>query len=152
MEKTHSASCYDKTEFMWLLNGRCIDFKWFWRMNWTGYSNDSAYIDFTCDWNGHCVFAQKWWTLTQWWMGCMAQREESGASRWSVEVVLKSSDVYSWERDEVSTSSDCDVIIVAECTWKIHIGEIGHVLSSFIVNENYSQEWCDEDSRMCNYH
>ena len=31
----------------------------------------------------------------------------------SVEVRLKSSDVYSWKRDEVSTSSDCDVILVA---------------------------------------
>ena len=55
MEKTQSASCYDKTECTWLLNGRCIDFKWFWKMNWTDYSNNSAYTDFACDWNGHCV-------------------------------------------------------------------------------------------------
>ena len=47
--------------------------------------------------------------------------------RRAVETILKSSDVYSWERDEVSTASDCDVILVVECLWKIHIGETGHV-------------------------
>ena len=67
------------------------------------------------------------------WMGsgccglCVAQREESCAYRWSVELVLESSDVYWWERDEVSTSCDCDVIPVLECPWKIHISETGHV-------------------------
>ena len=68
------------------------------------------------------------WVL--WWMGsrCVAQREESGTSRWSVELVLKSSDVYSWERDEVSTIL-CDVSFILKCIFwrKIHIGETGHV-------------------------
>ena len=54
------------------------------------------------------------------------KERESRASRWSVEVALKSSDVYSWERDEVSTIL-CDVILVLECMWKNHIGETGHV-------------------------
>ena len=31
------------------------------------------------------------------------------------------------EGGEVSTSSDCDVILVLECKWKIHIGETGYV-------------------------
>ena len=34
------------------------------------------------------------------------------------------------ERDEVSTSSDCDIMFVmpvVERTWKIYIGETGHV-------------------------
>ena len=31
------------------------------------------------------------------------------------------------ERGEVSTASDCDVILVVKCFWKIHIGETGHV-------------------------
>ena len=47
--------------------------------------------------------------------------------RWPVETILKSSDVYSWERDEVSTSSDYDVPLVLECIWKIHVGKTGHV-------------------------
>ena len=71
-------------------------------------------------------------------------------SQWSIEEALKSSDVYSWERSEVSTSSDCDVILVVECTWKNHIGETGHVWASFIMDENHSQEWCDEDNGMWN--
>ena len=58
--------------------------------------------------------------------GCVAQRGESRASRLS-EVVAKSPDVYSWERDEVSTSSDGDVSLIVECIWKIHVGETGHV-------------------------
>ena len=28
---------------------------------------------------------------------------------------------------EESTASDCDVVLVLECAWKINIGEIGHV-------------------------
>ena len=54
-------------------------------------------------------------------------KEYSSASRWSIEEALKSPNVYSWERDEESTSSDCDVLLVMECIWKIHIGETGHV-------------------------
>ena len=51
---------------------------------WTGpaiptilYTLISLAIGMTIVW----VFAQKWWTLTRWWMGCVAQREESRASR-----------------------------------------------------------------------
>ena len=51
----------------------------------------------------------------------------------------------------MSTACDGDVILVVECIWKIHIGETGHVYSSFIVDENHFQERCDEDSRMWNY-
>ena len=40
---------------------------------------------------------------------------------------IERSNVYSWERDEVSTSSNCDVILVLECPWKIHISETRHV-------------------------
>ena len=58
-------------------------------------------------------------------------KEYSSTSQWSFEVALKSADVYSWQRDEMSTSSDCDVILVLECIWKNHIGEIGHVYISF---------------------
>ena len=65
------------------------------------------------------------------WTGssCVWHKEESRASRWSVEVVLKSSDVYSWERNEVSTASDCDVILVLEClsAYQSDSGETGHV-------------------------
>ena len=42
-------------------------------------------------------------------------------------VTFQCSNVYLSERDEVSTSSDCDVILVVECIWKIHIVETGHV-------------------------
>ena len=42
-------------------------------------------------------------------------------------MTSQGSNVYLSEIHEVSTSSDCDVILVGECTWKIHIGEIGHV-------------------------
>ena len=34
------------------------------------------------------------------------------------------------EGDEMSASYDCDVILVVECLWKIHIGETRHVYSS----------------------
>ena len=55
------------------------------------------------------------------------------------------------ERDEVSTAGDGDVVLVLECSlWKNHIGETGHVYSSFIVDGNHSQERCDEDYRMWN--
>ena len=58
-------------------------------------------------------------------------RRKDGATiviwRWPVKTVLESSDVYGWERDEISTADDCDVILVVECLWKIHIGETGHV-------------------------
>ena len=85
---------------------------------------------FPCSHSDNALSNAAEWALR--WMGsgccgCVAQREESRASWWSVEVVLKSADVYSWERDEGSTSSDCNVTLVAECLWKIHIGETGHV-------------------------
>ena len=86
---------------------------------------------FPCSHSDNALSNAAEWALR--WMGsgccglCVAQREESRASRWSVEVALKSSDVYSWERDEVSTSCDCDVILVVERIRKIHIGETGHV-------------------------
>ena len=61
-------------------------------------------------------------------VGVWHKERESRASWWSVEEALKSSDVYSWERDEVSTSCDCDVILVAECIpSEKHISETGHV-------------------------
>ena len=51
-------------------------------------------------------------------------KDYSSTSRWSLEVASKSSDVYSWERNEVSTSSDCDVILVL----KRIIGRQSHVV------------------------
>mgnify|MGYP006924630457 FL=1 len=39
----------------------------------------------------------------------------------------------------MSTSNDCDVMIVVEYVWQIYIVEFGHVYTSFIVYENYSQ-------------
>ena len=82
-------------------------------------------------------------------------RRKDGATiviwRWPVKTVLKSADVCWWERDEVSTSSDCDVILVLECKWKMHIGETGHVWTSFQVGEKHSRDWCDEDTWMCHW-
>ena len=55
------------------------------------------------------------------------------------------------EGDEMSASYDCDVILVVECLLcEIHVSETGHVYSSFKVDENHSQEGCDEDNGMCN--
>ena len=73
-------------------------------------------------------------------------------SRWSVEESLKSSDVYSWERNEVSTSADCDVILVVEglSAYQSDSGETGHVLWLSKSEENHSREWCDEDCRRYN--
>ena len=51
-------------------------------------------------------------------------RRKDGAT--AVKLESKSSDVYSWERDEVRTIR-LDVISVVECMWKKHIGETGHV-------------------------
>ena len=51
--------------------------------------------------------------------GVFAGEEEK--KRWSAPISMG-------ERgDEVNTSSDCHVILVLECSFKGHIGEIGHV-------------------------
>ena len=51
--------------------------------------------------------------------GVFAGEEEK--KRWSAPMSMG-------ERgDEVNTSCNCDVLLVLECDWKIHIGEIGHV-------------------------
>ena len=53
-------------------------------------------------------------------------------------------DVYSWEKDEVGAFRH-DVILVVEGLWEVHIGKIGDVWTSFIMDENHSREWYDED-------
>ena len=40
----------------------------------------------------------------------------------------------------MSTSSDCDGLLIVECLWKMHIVETGHVYASFIVHENHFEE------------
>ena len=72
------------------------------------------------------LVALVWWTLKWWWMVCETKRG-SHVPLLQIWMICKSSDVYSWERDEVSTSLDCDVIHVVECIRKIHIGETGYV-------------------------
>ena len=66
------------------------------------------------------------WTLKWWWMVCETKRG-SHVPLLQSSMICKSSNVYSWERDEESTSLDCDVSLIVECPWKIHIGETGHI-------------------------
>ena len=67
------------------------------------------------------------WVSSVGWCGegvVRRNRRKDGAT--GIEFVLKSSDVYSWERDEGNTIR-LDVIPVVECIWKNHVGESGHV-------------------------
>ena len=97
------------------------------------------------EWTGRSVptILHNWFHLIQEWQLCEYLHRDDGLSHsderdvWHKErshvhlfhilVICKSSDVYSWEENEVSTALDCDVILVEEWIWKIHIGETGHV-------------------------
>ena len=104
-----------------------MDFKWFWRMNWTGYSNDSTNNDYVWNGNDHYVVGCTGVMDSQMMMNSVWHKERSHVPLLQITVICKSSDVYLWERDEVNTSSDGDVIHVVECTWKNHVNETGYV-------------------------
>ena len=77
----------------------------------------------------HRLQSLKWrWMSSEEDEDCVWHKERSRMPLFQILVFSKGSDVYWWERDEVSTSSDCDrLILVVECLWKIHVGESGHV-------------------------
>ena len=104
------------------------------------YFGDSDWILKIWNADSHYLFPSKSFEepqmMPEWapWVDVVRRnRRKDGATivicwlwRWPVKTILKSSDVYSWERDEGSTIC-LDVILVVECFWKIHIGETGHV-------------------------
>ena len=66
--------------------------------------------------------------------------KQQPTSHSSVEVVLEGSDVYSSELNDVTTSTDCHVILVVEClVRKNHRVEIGHAYASLTADDNHSE-------------
>ena len=59
---------------------------------------------------------------------------------WQIWMTSQGSNVYLSQMNEVSTSSHRYVILVLECIWEIHIGETGHIYTSFHVNKDHSRE------------